>query len=58
MQEKKKRPRGRPATGRERNINMTMRVTEQEREIIKKSQKENNKKSVVDLLIYLIQKNK
>ncbi|QBX15725.1 hypothetical protein Javan207_0039 [Streptococcus phage Javan207] len=54
----KKRPRGRPATGRERNISMTMRVTEKEREIIKLSQKEHNKKSVVDLLLHFIEKNK
>lgn len=58
MQEEKKRSRGRPATGRERNISMTMRVTEKEREIIKQSQKENNKKSVVDLLLHFIEKNK
>jgi|GEM_PF-1569016 len=54
----KKRSRGRPATGRERNISMTMRATEKERDIIKQSQKENNKKSVVDLLLYFIEKNK
>lgn len=55
MQEQK-RSRGRPATGRKRNKNLTILVTDDEKEIIKKAQEKENKKSIADLLLYLIQK--
>lgn len=52
MQEVK---RGRPATGRKRDQNLTIRVTEQEKAIIKEALQTHQKKSIADLLLYLIQ---
>ncbi|HFI0123291.1 TPA: hypothetical protein ACGO3A_002232 [Streptococcus suis] len=55
MQEPK-RPRGRPPTGRERKNNITIRVTDEEKIIIKSAQDKYNQKSIADLLIHLINK--
>ncbi|MBO4115001.1 hypothetical protein J5571_00390 [Streptococcus suis] len=54
MQETK-RPRGRPATGRVRDKKITLQVTENERERIKKYALENNI-TVTDLLIAAVEK--
>ncbi|CYU88132.1 TPA: hypothetical protein U1B14_001145 [Streptococcus suis] len=54
MQEKK-RPRGRPATGKVRNKNITIAVTEQERETIKGYAKEKGI-SLTDILLNAVNK--
>lgn len=51
-----KRPRGRPATGRERDIKITLRVSESEKDAIRKAQKKHNKNSIADLILYLLEK--
>ena len=53
MQEKK-RPRGRPKTGKARPLNITISVTEDERTKIK-SYSSNNKISLTDLLLKAIE---
>lgn len=55
MQETK-RPRGRPPTGRKRNIKMSFFVTEEERQEIKEKAI-SQEKSVADYLIDLVKKN-
>lgn len=51
-----KRPRGRPATGRERDIKITLRVSESEKNSIREAQSKYNKKSIADLILYLLEK--
>lgn len=55
MQEKK-RPRGRPATGKIRNKNITIAVTEIERTVIKQYAKD-NQISLTDILLKAIELN-
>lgn len=54
MQETK-RPRGRPPTGRERNKLLNIRVTEEERELIKQSAHSNGM-TVADWIVSKIEK--
>ena len=52
--ENPKRPRGRPATGKRRTVQVKIDVTEDEKQFIKNTVKRYNRKGVADLLLYLI----
>ncbi|NEW63468.1 hypothetical protein GMA11_08785 [Granulicatella sp. zg-ZJ] len=49
-----KRPRGRPATGKKRTVQLKIDVTADEKQEIKNAVKLYNKKGIADLILYFI----